>query len=260
MESPRDKSLLLMKMAREKKFPQTFLAANGNRLPTLPMDLVVPGALPIVGFGWNPATKLYRLLDLVTLWGFGDFEDETGCAAYYNPDSAWYNVFYGSYLIRSYKRDGAAWGYNRDGSVNLDELLQISEIDYNFITAAAFGCPPEKMSFEARVTEQRRTKNEWDFTVVDALVPSGLHDSTQFTAEDGTLDVFGTPHQSFMRGRDSFEPVQLHGEFFMRKLHTARDEPPVTLVWGAACPVTPDGAMLLRRIMEQLADGYMDIV
>ena len=89
-----------------------------------------------------PANRLMLSTDLVMNWTIGDFGRRDVCSSYYNPNSPWYNVLYGSYGLRSYKTDGTAWGYHADGSPDFDEFLEIAKIDYNFFTAGQFGCPP----------------------------------------------------------------------------------------------------------------------
>src|SRR5262245_24503570 len=110
-------------------------------------EVLVPGALPAMGREEFGAIKLHKHLDAVVVFTIGDYPNGIDCSSYYDPDSPWYNVFYGAYGLRSYKADGSAWGYHPDGSPNIDEFLEFAAADYNFLTAGHLGCPPDKMSF-----------------------------------------------------------------------------------------------------------------
>jgi hypothetical protein len=115
----------------------------------IPMpEPIAPGALPGMARETVPAEFLHMLVDVDMVFTIADFEPGYDCSAYYDPSSPWYNVFYGAYGLRSYKSDGTAWGYNPDGTPNFDEFLQVPKVDYNFLTAGMFGCPPEQMCFE----------------------------------------------------------------------------------------------------------------
>ncbi len=218
----------------------------------------VAGALPVMVRGLNTATQLHMLMDLIVLWGIGDFESTYECSSYYDPSSPWYNVFFGAYAIRSYKRDGTAWGYTAKGQANFDEFLQVAGLDYNFLTAAQFGCPPSKMCF-AVDSVATDSKNGWDLADVIAQIPSGLHDPTKYPADLSTYIAFGIPDPSFLNGRGSYEPVQVHGQFYMRRLSVPSGSPPITLAWGTACPKTSAGNSLLEAIIQTLGQAYLPL-
>jgi len=127
-----------------------FMAAA--KIPTPVPSL--PGSIGAVAHEPFMARETRRSFDLVVVFTIGDFADSTGCSEYYNPHSPWYNVFYGAYGLRSYEPDGSAWGFHTDGTPNIPEMLQVPELDYNWLTAGALGCPPPRMCF--RTEEVRR--------------------------------------------------------------------------------------------------------
>jgi len=215
----------------------------------------VAGALPAMTRELNSAAQLRMFIDLVILWGIGDFGSAFQCSAFYDPSSPWYNTFYGAYAIRSYKKDGTAWGYNAQGQADFDEFLQVPAVDYNFLTAAQFGCPPDKMCFAVKTIVPSPPNNGWDFADVTAQVPSGLHDPTQHAANPGNYIVFGIPDPSFLNGHTSYEAVPVHGQFYMRRLSVPSGSRPITLVFGAICP-DPTGNTLLTAIMQTLKQAY----
>jgi hypothetical protein len=236
--------------------PRSFLGDVDLAFPPTEIE----GALPATGLGWNPASALHMFVDLATLWGFGDFDESLGCSTYYDPNSAWYNGFFGGYAMRSYKPDGTAWGYDTSGQVNFDEFFKVTAVDYNFLTAGAFGCPPEKMCF--RVTECQPSKsNGWDIANVTAKAPSGLHNpaKAQYPADPSSYLVFGLPHPGLLADGESFAEIELIGQFYLRQLPARSNGRPVSLAWGAAYYNTVAGKALLEKSMAQMAPKYLPL-
>jgi len=235
--------------------PKSFLGDINLAFPQTDIE----GALPATGLGWNPAAALHMFVDLATLWGFGDFDESLGCSTYYDPNSAWYNGFFGGYAMRSYKPDGAAWGYDANGGqVNFDEFFKVCAVDYNFLTAGAFGCPPDKMCF--RVTQCTASKSDgWDVATVIAKAPSGLHNpaQAQYPADPSSYLVFGLPHPGLLNGGDSFAEVELTGQFYLRQWPTRSNGRPVSLAWGAAYYNTNAGQALLKTSIAKMAPKYL---
>lgn len=125
---------------------QRELAALALRATPLPgqknflSDAGVPTPVPhlsgsIGAVGHEPfmAEDLRRLFDLMVIFTIGDFPDGKGCSSYFDPESPWYNVFYGAYGVRSYKPDGSPWGFRRDGRPNMDEMLEVPWLDYTLV-------------------------------------------------------------------------------------------------------------------------------
>lgn len=211
----------------------------------------VPGVIPAVAREPFSSEKLGQPFDLLVVFTIGDFPSSEHCSSYYDPNSAWYNVFYGAYGIRSYKPDGVAWGYKSPGVPDYDEILKVPALDYNDLTAGPLGCPPQKRCFKAtKVTPSK--KNGWDFAEVEATIPSGLHHVRDAVDPDLTYyAVFGVPDDTFLAGRTSYEPVKMRGQMFFREV-----APRITLVWGGMCPDSPAGSELLQTIIGAMMPKY----
>jgi hypothetical protein len=227
-------------------------------IPQLPVPQV-PGALPAMTRELNSPSRMLMPVDLVIMFGIGDFGATYPCSTYYDPSSPWYNVFYGLYAMRSYKSDGAAWGYSCKGQADFNEFLQIAAVDYNYLTAAEFGCPANLMCFAVHDVKQAKPDNGWDVADVTAQIPSGLHDPTQHAANPGNYIAFGFPEPSFLNGHSSYEKVPVRGRFYMRQLSVPAGSSPITLAWGTACPDTKEGQALLETIMQALGKAYMQL-
>ena len=71
---------------------QDFLRQAGIQTP-VPQ---IPGALPALAREPFQCRDLKHLIDLVVIFKIGDFPDGRNCSSYFDPQSPWYNVFYGA--------------------------------------------------------------------------------------------------------------------------------------------------------------------
>ncbi|MFL5344088.1 MAG: hypothetical protein ACJ8AT_04810 [Hyalangium sp.] len=225
-----------------------FLSEAGiaPRVPTL------PGSIGAVAHEPFRSEELKRLFDLMVIFTMGDFPESASCSSYFDPGSPWYNVFYGAYGVRSHKLDGSPWGFRSDGRPNLDELLEVPWLDYNFLTAGCLGCPPSRMCF--RVEDVKSDKEgAWHTAEIACIVPSGLHRMKDAVAPDLTYyAVFGVPEERYLSSqRESYEPVRMRGKMYFQPIAER-----TTLVWGGLCPDTPDGQRLFNSILEAMTPHY----
>ncbi|MCP3100965.1 hypothetical protein LZ198_19000 [Myxococcus sp. K15C18031901] len=227
---------------------QNFLEELGVMTPVP----AVRGSIGAVAHEPFEAFELKRMFDLLVAFTIADFPSGTGCSDYFNPFSPWYNVFYGAYGLRSYKRDGNPWGLRSDGRPDVEEMLEIPRLDYNFLTAGELGCPASRMCFEVLDVELGR-QGAWHHADVGCVIPSGLHRLQDADAPDLTYyAVFGVPEEDYlMGGRESYEPVRMRGRMYWRPVAER-----LTLAWGGLCPDTPDGQALMRTILDTMTPHY----
>lgn len=202
----------------------------------------VPGVIPAVGRRFHGALELKRLFDLLAVFRIGDFAGN--CSAYLDPQSPWYNVSYGAWGLRSYKPDGASWGFDAAGQPDFDELLDVALVDFDFLKAGALGCPPAQLCFRVE-SLTRGVSGVWATAELLATIPSALH-------AGASTPLYGTAEASFSAGRRNFEPVAMTGKLFFRQV-----QPKLTLAWGALCPATPSGEELLGKIVSELSRAYL---
>ena len=74
--------------------------------------------------------------------------DDAGRGAYPNPDSIWFNVFFGCYQIDAPKSDWSRpFGYvSADGAaskIEFDDVTRLGEADWNFFSNWMYGVPRE---------------------------------------------------------------------------------------------------------------------
>ena len=230
--------------------------------PIVPATSSLPGALPAMAHDVVPAETLHMLVDIEMVFTIADWDGTYDCSAYYDPSSPWYNVFYGAYGLRSYKPDGTAWGFFPDGSVDFDEFVKVPTIDYDFLTAGMFGCPPSQMCFRVNGTPTVLTpRNGWNGFAVNATIPSGLHNPLVSLADPMTYVIYGIPDPSFIgNGHTQYEPVQMVGQLWLKQIPTKPGAQPISLGWGALCPsANPQGTALLASIVETMGQAYFPI-
>src|SRR6266481_249114 len=242
MNAAREVALHMMKLT-QKVALNDFLARNGVHTP-VPN---VPGGISEYARVTFPSAVLKGLpLDLVVTWTIGDYPGNLSCSAYYDPQSPWYNVFYGAYGVLSHKPDGTYWGYDGAGAPDVDEMLEVPKADYNDLTAGQLGCPPTKRIFAVK-SKKTSTKGRWDHADVTAVVPSGLHNLGEaWHANPMYYVIFGFPDPELAKGHDSYERVDMAGEMFFQRLPTTAAGDRITLAWGGMCPDTAAGHALLQ--------------
>ena len=235
------------------RFGDDFMQRAGVPMP----DPVVPGALPATVRETVPASLLNMLVDVAMIWTLGDFPSGNDCSLYFDPASPWYNVIYGAYGLRSHKRDGSAWGFNLDGSPNWDEFFQVSAVDYNFLTAGQFGCPPNQMTFEIH-SRTTGIDHGWFYAQTVATIPSGLHDFRATLGNPEAYLLYGIPSPAYLTGgHQPYEPVAMRGHVFLRQMTFGPY--PISLAWGVTCPDTPAGNALRGSIITALAQSYLPL-
>lgn len=242
-----------MQASRKASRDPSFAASRGVPLP----EVQVPGALP--GFKYNllKPKDIKIPVEVLMQFSIGDFLDDWPCSAYFDPTSPWYNVFYGAYVMLSQKVDGTPWGFRADGTPDVGEFLRIPQIDYTFLTAGMFACPPSKMRFEVEYDEPRPGRGGWFRVVVRrAIIPSGLHLVPQDVDYPLAYLMYGVPRPEFLEGGPTqYEPVEMRGDLFLKLLPCAEDKMPISLAWGTLCPAR-NGDTLRDEIIARMSQEY----
>jgi hypothetical protein len=252
MGTHRELAIAAMK-AISARFADDFMHQAGIPMP----EAIVPGALPAMVRETVPAATLSRLVDMAMIWTLGDYADGLECSRYFDPTSPWYNVIYGAYGLRSYKRDGSAWGFRPNGEPDWEEFFQITEVDYNFLTATQFGCPASELSFQIHSMKTGSSQG-WFWAETHATVPSGLHDFTATLGDPEAYVMYGIPSPTYLAGEHRpYEPVKMHGQVFLRQMTSGPQ--PISMAWGVTCPDTPSGNALRDTIMKTLAESYLPL-
>jgi hypothetical protein len=234
----------------------SFVETAGITLP----EVHVPGALEGWKYNLFPAKNLNRPVNLFMQFSIGDFLDAWPCSSYFQPASPWYNVFYGSYAIQSFKPDGTAWGFDKAGMPDYDEFFEIPSIDYNYFTAGMFGAPPSSMCFQVTNYTPTATESGWEGVAVKATIPSGLHVAPKQIDYPWAYLMYGVPNPVFVSAaHPEYEPVAMTGLLHIKQIKQKPPDPPITLAWGALCPEANGGPTLLGQIVSAMSCPFLEL-
>jgi hypothetical protein len=106
------------------------------------MDIHIP-----IADGWYPNMLVFNAEGFAAwsgvparmsiLYTFGAFDIQTRASLLYDPASDQYSAFYGAYVVQ---KDGGPFGFNEDGSLNVDEVTEAVRYDDTQLVLANFGC------------------------------------------------------------------------------------------------------------------------
>ena len=157
--------------------------------------------------------------ELTILYNFPAFDVLEGCSALYDPESPYYNSFYGAYLLTGRTAKGAPYGFSSDGSLDLEAASQVPKFDFQRLVLADLGIRPEAQVFDWKIQSVRKN--------VDYVGSSG------WTRLDASLTVNGVIHrrEKFRRsylqygrcaydpkdyGLEDFVPVHMKGRLYAK--------------------------------------------
>lgn len=215
-------SLLVMKVYSGIHQQQSLLAEKE-------ISLQVPGGGATKEKDWYPFVMTFdcgdsfgrfigeKEVDLTILYNFPAFDVWKGCSLLYDHDSPYYNGFYGAYLVSGKTEEGLPYGFQRDGSLDLESVAQVPQYDFQRLVLADMGISPQQMVFD------------WTITGVKEDVPyAGSSGWTQVDAQilvNGVLHQRETFHRSYLQygppaydlkeaGAAAFETVAMKGRVY----------------------------------------------
>lgn len=160
-------------------------------------------------------------LDLTILYNFPAFDVFKGCSALYDPQSPYYNSFYGAYLVSGRTEEGRPYGFSADGCLDLEATSQVPQFDFQRLVLAHLGNRSSQQVFDWKIQSVRQNidyAGSSGWTRVDAsLITNGVihrpegfqrsylqYGSCAYAPEDYGLEAFAPVN---MRGR-------LYGKYF----------------------------------------------
>ena len=158
-------------------------------------------------------------LELTILYNFPAFDYSKGCSLLYNPQSPYYNSFYGAYLVSGRTAEGLPYGFTADGSLDLESASQVPQFDFQRLVLADLGIRASQQVFDWKIESVSQN--------VDYVGSSG------WTRLDASLRVNGVIHRAegFRRsylqygrcaydpkdyGLEDFAPVHMKGRLYAK--------------------------------------------
>ena len=207
--------------------------------------------------------------------------DDDGRGAYTNPNSVWFNVFFGCYQIDAPRSDWSRpFGYrSADGaasSIEFDDITRLGEADWNFFSNWMYGVPSEaidpfnkvdQVATDAAPAPELIGTTLWHHASVEGVRCVSTYESkargaarlvTNSFIDDVWRRAFGLPNPQPDQPT-SFVPTTLRAEFLMAYFEDADAYHTVICGGTATVPVDEDFlAAQMQVIRAVIADGYGD--
>ena len=147
---PLTRSMMIMRIYSEYNEKESLLSEKK-------IQLSIPG-----GGNWYPFVMTFcdnhgfsswmdEELKLTILYNFPRFSWEQGTSLIYDPDSDYYNSFYGAYLVE--RTNGMPYGFDEEGNVVPDEIAEVTKFDFWRLVLEDIGMPKEMRCFEWEICE-----------------------------------------------------------------------------------------------------------
>ena len=154
-------------------------------------------------------------VDITVLYSYGAFNNILGTSSYYDQNSQYYGSFYGGYFIINNNDD--KFGYKEDNSLDVAEIMSITEHDQKNLVLPALGCERDKRVFEVNDVNGMKTVSyigydDW-ITVDSKIITNGpAHEKNDFYR--GYFQ-YGLPLEP-IKGSYDFEPKEFYGRIYVR--------------------------------------------
>jgi hypothetical protein len=149
---------------------------------------------------------------MTVLYSFGAFDLRTRASTLYDPESEKYSAFYGAYAVQ---KDGDDFGFNENGSLNTDEVIEAVRYDDTQLVMANFGCKDTVFEVESlEIAPDTACAGSDGWTCIDAAlrVSGAAH-----TYNENKLAYlqYGKPTQ---RADEDFTETDMAGRIYVKYL------------------------------------------
>lgn len=191
-------------------------------------DIEIPGGGATEEKDWYPFVMTYNpkeafgrftgepALELSIMYNFPAFDMAKGCSRIYDPDSKYYNGFYGAYAVSGETSEGVPYGFDADGGLEVERAAQVPEFDFKKLVLGDMGIDASDMIFDwsvDAVSEKESYAGSAGWTRVDAsLTVNGVyHHRKEFHRN---YLQYGSP--DFEHDGEDFEPVDMKGRIYAK--------------------------------------------
>lgn len=114
------------------------------------LDLYMPGGSATPARDWYPfvmtfnggpglAAYVGKDIDATILYNFGAWHPAEATTHYLDPESPYYNSFYGAYVVRD--KAGGSFGFDAAGEPVAEDIAKIPAYDMKVLVFSSIGCP-----------------------------------------------------------------------------------------------------------------------
>lgn len=175
----------------------------------------------VLTFNDNKGFSRYigKNLSVTVLYNFGHFILREGSSSYYNPNSKYYNSFYGAYIIYNNDNPKSPFGFNEDGSINIDEISLIPKYDQERLVLPSLGCPSNIMVFKNNIESIEndvKYLNIDGWTKIDSEIITNSPIHKYKKSQIGYIQ-YGKPIEKYYNNKD-FPIIKLKGRAYVNYL------------------------------------------
>ncbi len=162
------------------------------------------------------ARRTQRDVELMIYYNFGAFRWLKGNSSMFDPNSPYYNSFYGAYVVR--EDEGlTSFMYHEDGRLNVENIMDITDYDVKHLVLASFGDKSPTLEYVINQDKDESTTRIIDgreFRVIDATL---IMDGMWHHYEQNYMSYiqYGKPLEKDGKGMDSFEPLTGYGRIYL---------------------------------------------
>lgn len=119
----------------------------GARFVPLCVEIPVTNSKhPVIGDVGQKVKNIFfkdeKDFDFIVCFSCGGVDPSEGKPVYANPDSKWFNVFFGYYQLNAHGWDRSI-GYTKENAVYVDEVLRVAKADWNYFSNYQYGVPEQ---------------------------------------------------------------------------------------------------------------------
>ena len=187
------------------------------------IDLHIPGGLGTAAADWYPFSMVFvadaayarytgeQDAKLTIFYNFPAFSYAKGCSRLFDPDSLYYNGFYGAYILQDSSNRSLAQG-------QLDENVaaSVARFDFFYLVLGDFGLSAADEVFDFAVRERTEGvkyagHDGWTRLELDITVNGSAHN-----ARKGVTSYLQYGHPNFGAVAEEFAPVNISGRIYAR--------------------------------------------
>lgn len=150
---------------------------------------------------------------MTVLYNFGHFSPLSPRSLYYEPESPYYNSFYGAYAVSL--ESGQAFGFE-DGTADIEVMSQVPIYDMKYLVLWSIGCEEPVMDFQ--VIEEGHKKildgEDWYYFDASMTVSGAIH---EYKEDERAYIQYGRPPLEVV-GYEDYQEVDMYGRIYAKHL------------------------------------------
>lgn len=209
-------------------FPYSFIHKYNSFINKIDFNIHIPGGLSTKERDWYPfmiyfnndkgfSKHINKNLSITILYNFGAFNHKSGMSSYYDANSPYYSSFYGAYIIRDNDNPINMFGYNKNNTLNIDEISKLVTYDQKNLVLTSLGLDSTKSSFNFDITNINKNIDylgHTNWTKVDAKIKTNGPIHRFKSHKRGYIQYGRPPHLD--PDISNFPVIDLYGRVYIK--------------------------------------------